>query len=112
MPRAKSKQELIPPQTSRSAQASSSALATRFSVLLLLATSLLGCSNYHHRAYRLEHPQVETEKYVINFVEADDEGWFWAPSQAAAALQSVAESAQARDTIVLVFIHGWHHSAA
>ncbi|MGO9932382.1 MAG: hypothetical protein ACLPV8_11295 [Steroidobacteraceae bacterium] len=88
------------------------ALPKCISLLLKLAAPLLGCSNYHHRAYRLDHPQIQSEKYVLNFVEADDEGWFWAPPQAAAALQSVSESAQARDTIVLLFIHGWHHSAA
>jgi len=100
------KQKVIAPRASRSA------MATYISALLTLVAPLLGCSNFHHRAYRLDHPQIQAEKYVLNFVEADDEGWFWAPTQAAAALRSVAESAQSRDTIVLVFIHGWHHSAA
>ena len=92
--------------------ASRSTVGKSTSLLLMLTASLLGCSNFHHRAYRLDHPQIQEKEYLLNFVEADDEGWFWAPSQAAAALKSVSESAQSRDTIVLVYIHGWHHSAA
>ena len=94
--------------------ASAISLARAFSAPILLAGVLLGCSNFHHRAYRLEHPQLQDpeSKFVLNFVEADDEGWFWDPSQAKAALQTVKDSADSRDTIVLVYAHGWHHSAA
>ena len=79
---------------------------------IVIGATALGCSNYHHRAYRLGEPQVQEPTYTLNFVEADDEGWFWDPSQAFSALKSVETSAASSDTIVLVYVPGWHHNAA
>jgi hypothetical protein len=98
-----------PPVRSR---ASPISLVRDVTALILLTGMLLGCSNFHHQAYRLKHPQIQDSDYVLNFVEADDEGWFWDPSQAKSALQTIKDSADSRDTIVLVYTHGWHHSAA
>lgn len=86
----------------------------RTGVLLLLCASLIaaGCSSYLHKAYRSgENATVETPAYTLQFIEADDEGWFWDPRQAQDALDLVQRKVRERNTIVLVFIHGWHHSA-
>lgn len=73
---------------------------------------LTGCSTYRHEPYRAdEKTSVEARDYALHFIEADDEGWFWDPSQADRALELVEAKVAERNTIVVVFIHGWHHSA-
>lgn len=82
--------------------------------LLLLCACLIatGCSSYRHQAYRTgPRATVEAPEYTLQFVEADDEGWLWDPQQAEDALELVRRKVRDRNTIVLVFIHGWHHSA-
>jgi hypothetical protein len=76
------------------------------------SATIVACSGYRHQAYRLDDKSKVSEPlYDIYFVEADDEGWFWQPAQAERALQAVAQSAEVRDTFVLLFVHGWHHSS-
>lgn len=73
---------------------------------------LAGCSSYRHQPYRAgEKTSVEARDYSLHFIEADDEGWFWDPSQADRAIELVEAKVAERNTIVVVFIHGWHHSA-
>lgn len=77
-----------------------------------MTAALIACSGYRHEAYRLdEKSKVSEERFDLYFVEADDEGWFWQPEQADLALEAVEQSAAARDTFVLLFVHGWHHSS-
>jgi hypothetical protein len=77
------------------------------------AVLLVGCSGYRHEIYRgKEKSTVSSPKYELHFVEADDEGWFWEPEQANRALEAVEASAARRNTFVLLFVHGWHHSAS
>ncbi len=86
--------------------------ATMIRVLLSVSLILTGCSSYRHHPYRsAEKTTVEREEYTLHFIEADDEGWFWDPSQATRAIELVRDKVEERNTIVLVFIHGWHHSA-
>lgn len=71
-----------------------------------------GCA---HEAHRLPphsslHPP-ETPEFHLQFVEADDEGWFWQTEQAIQALDQVRASIEKQDTIVVLYVHGWHHSA-
>jgi hypothetical protein len=81
-------------------------------LLCVCLVALEGCSAYRHQPYRAaDRTSVETENYTLHFVEADDEGWFWDPGQANQALELVRRKAAERNTIVVVFIHGWHHSA-
>jgi hypothetical protein len=47
----------------------------------------------------------------VRFVESDDNGWFWDKSQAAGTMDLIRASASRMDTFVIVFVHGWHHSA-
>jgi len=82
-------------------------------LLLLLACFLtVGCASYRHQQFRAESKTtVETADYALHFIEADDEGWFWESDQAHTAIELVRRKVQQRNTIVLVFVHGWHHSA-
>lgn len=82
------------------------------SAMAVAATVLLFACSYRHHAYRLdEKSKVPESTFDLHFVEADDEGWFWQPSQATKALEAVQQSADERNTFVLLFVHGWHHSA-
>ncbi|MGH8251485.1 MAG: hypothetical protein ACREVI_12450 [Steroidobacteraceae bacterium] len=81
-------------------------------VLVVAATFGLTSCGYRHEAYRLdERSKVAEELFDLHYVEADDEGWFWQPEQADLALEAVEQSAERRDTFVLLFVHGWHHSS-
>ena len=77
---------------------------------LALLISAVGCSGYRHRQWRTADEPGNSE-YTLRFVEADDEGWFWDPRQAHEALRLIRNTVARRDTIVLTFVHGWHHSA-
>ena len=75
------------------------------------ALTLIACG-YRHEAYRLDQKSKSQEGHFdLYYVEADDEGWFWQPEQAELALKAVEDSARDRDTFVLLFVHGWHHSS-
>ena len=79
---------------------------------LLFAGLLAGCS-YEHVAHRPgEHAATPGNGFSLHYVEADDDGWLWHASQASAALAAIREAAAKEDTIVLLYVHGWHHSAA
>lgn len=78
----------------------------------LIAMGLCSCSGYQHQAYRLGGKSVvRTDDYELHFVESDDYGWFWEPAQATRALDAVRDSVLDQDTIILIFVAGWHHSA-
>ncbi len=48
-----------------------------------------------------------------NFVvQLDDDGLFWDVAHAQRVLHTVGRSAESANTIVSVFVHGWHHNAA
>ena len=80
--------------------------------LAVAAALIAGCAGYLHEPYRLgDKSPVVDERFDLYFVEADDEGWFWQADQANRALDAVRRSAAARNTFVLLFVHGWHHSA-
>lgn len=76
--------------------------------LLLLLGLLTSCS-FRHEQFRAGERATEPDP-EIHFVEADDYGWFWEPQQAVSALDAVRSSAQT-DTIVVLFVAGWHHTA-
>lgn len=77
-----------------------------------VTAALIACTGYRHEAYRLDEKSKTQEKlFDLYFVEADDEGWFWQPEQADLALEAIEQSAKERDTFVLLFLHGWHHSS-
>jgi len=78
----------------------------------LVALMVSGCPSAYHEPARLgDRAHISKIEYDLYFVEADDEGWFWEPAQADQAFGAIAESVAVRDTIVVTFVHGWHHSA-
>jgi hypothetical protein len=88
-----------------------SALLT-LALAVAAAAALIACTGYRHEAYRVDSKsKVSEDHFDLYYVEADDEGWFWQPKQANLALKAVEQSAQARDTFVFLFVHGWHHSS-
>jgi hypothetical protein len=71
---------------------------------------LLSACGFAHRSHRqaggaLLHPN----DFVL---QVDDHGSFWDPEIPARALASIAQSARTTNTIVILVVHGWHHSAA
>ena len=65
----------------------------------------------HHPEDQANSPLKEPDDFVI---QVDDEGTFWDKSSSSVdlrALQHIAECASRTNTIVTVFIHGWHHNA-
>jgi len=86
--------------------------ALRLVLGVLILVSTWSCSNYQHKAFRLgDKALVHTDDYDLRFVEADDYGWLWDPAQATDAFEAVRVSVADRDTIVLIFVAGWHHSS-
>lgn len=87
----------------------------RFAALIcvvLIVAAIAGCSSYRHRQYRAgEATQATTEHYTLHFIEADDEGWLWEPEQATQALELVKQQVERDNTLVVVFVHGWHRSS-
>jgi pimeloyl-ACP methyl ester carboxylesterase len=78
----------------------------------LMLTSLLSLSCTANRMYRPvsveEHPD-----YSLAFVEFDDQGELWAPSQLEKALGLLEEgSRSALGTALVLFVHGWNNSAS
>lgn len=87
------------------------AIAIGVTVLALL--SLAGCSSYRHCMWRPGDQAVEEKpgQYTLRFIEADDEGWFWNRDQAEDAMNLIRTTLRESDTVVVTFVHGWHHSA-
>lgn len=71
---------------------------------------LVGC-DYGHKQYRQgrDIPPPGTTPLVI---EIDDYGRFWNPKTADATLDAIAEASSNKNTVVMTFIHGWHHNAS
>ncbi len=71
---------------------------------------LLGSCGYAHKNYNQEGGAlVHPNDFVI---QVDDYGSFWDPEIPARAIDSIAQSARSTNTIVIVVVHGWQHSAA
>lgn len=90
-------------------RAVSDGLILRSVAFALVCSALLGCTA--HRMYRPISIE-EYPDYSLAFIELDDQGELWAPSQVERALDLI-ERKQARSPIALqVFVHGWNNSAA
>ena len=77
--------------------------------LLAFAAFFGGCALYNR-----PFPPVRFDApgYALRSVQLDDFGTFWDVQQADSVLAEVESSWQATNTLVVVFIHGWHHNAA
>lgn len=93
--------------------------------------ALLLCACIAHRQYRTEyeacrdaasphcpasalhlHDQEAEDGYALGFVELDDQGQLWDRAQMWAVLGHLQEAVASDDLLVVVFVHGWKHSAA
>ena len=79
--------------------------AISLSVLMVLGACGYAHRNFDQTGGLLGHPH----DFVI---QVDDYGSFWDPEIPAQALAAIAHSARTTNTIVIVVVHGWHHSAA
>ena len=50
--------------------------------------------------------------YLLGFIEFDDQGQAWDRGQANAVMDAISEEAARNDVLLVVFVHGWKHSAA
>lgn len=67
-----------------------------------------GCT-YGHKAYRPNLPYSNTHELAV--VEFNDQGEPWDPDQVRNAVRLVSEKSNQENTIVLIYVHGWHHNA-
>ena len=74
----------------------------------LLAFAWTGCSMYHRPFSQEGGPMAGDLDFVL---QVDDYGTFWDRTVAENALNRVAVEAERTNTVVLVFVHGWHHNA-
>lgn len=80
-------------------------------IIILCATILLtGCSLYHH-PFNTAKSVVTSSAYDLRIVQADDFGSFWDKQAADEVISEVQTDSQSANTIVVVFVHGWHHNA-
>lgn len=81
-------------------------------ITVALVAVLWSCSSYRHQQWRdASTSQEDNDRYSLRFIESDDEGWFWNPRQATDSMQLIRDKLGKRQTLVVVFVHGWHHSA-
>ena len=81
----------------------------RVGALPVVAMLLSACAMYHKPFAPPPAPIVDQVDYIL---QADDAGKFWDASVAEAALRDIEVSATKTNTIVVVYVHGWHHNAA
>ncbi|WP_426212609.1 hypothetical protein [Massilia sp. TWP1-3-3] len=65
-------------------------------------------------AYRTDYIKQEGGRFhePKDFVvQVDDDGKIWDKQAAERAVDTIRSSAKSKNTIVLVFVHGWHHNA-
>ena len=70
---------------------------------------LASCTLYHKNFPQKNSPFDPDSDFVI---QIDDYGSFWDPEVPARALKKIAAESSRTNTIVMLFIHGWHHNAA
>jgi hypothetical protein len=52
------------------------------------------------------------QRYLLGFIEFDDQGQLWDRRQMSTVLDTIEREATARELLIVVFAHGWKHSAA
>ena len=58
------------------------------------------------------HPDGRGSTFLLSFIEFDDQGQLWDRGQMRAVLTAISEATATRELLIVVFIHGWKHSAA
>jgi hypothetical protein len=65
-----------------------------------------------HAIQEYADPASQDAAYTLGFVEFDDQGELWNREQMWAVLNLANERAASEDLLIMVFAHGWKHSAA
>ena len=100
--------------------------------VLIVAASLLGCTP--HKIYQSDlnlcesaSPQTECKQsvlqkyvnpaepekeYLLGFIEFDDQGQLFNRQQMRVVLDELNKEASSKDLLMIVFVHGWKHSAS
>ena len=78
--------------------------------LSILLPGLLGCTaNKMHRPVSVQ----EEPDFTLAFVEFDDQGEMWDPTQLSRAVKVIEElNRSEKGCIVVTYIHGWQHNAS
>ncbi len=63
-----------------------------------------------HALQRL--PTASGNRYLLGFVEFDDQGQLWDRKQMSDVVGTLAAEAGTKELLMVVFVHGWKHSAA
>jgi pimeloyl-ACP methyl ester carboxylesterase len=78
-------------------------------LLLALILALTGCVKAKlHRPENIERQ----DDYALAFIEFDDHGEPWAPSQLERTVELIEQSNHKGRTLTLLFVHGWHNDAS
>lgn len=57
-------------------------------------------------------PTTNDNRYLLGFIEFDDQGQLWSRKQMAAVVGKLAAEAGTKEMLMVVFAHGWKHNAA
>jgi hypothetical protein len=57
-------------------------------------------------------PAEDGSSYRLDFIEFDDQGQLWDRTQMTSVIDSLLTEAATKDLLMVVFVHGWKHSAA
>lgn len=78
-----------------------------FAIMAFMALSV-SCAMYH-KNFTQENGPFDAERDFV--IQIDDYGSFWDSEIPDRALKKISEESQRTNTIVVLFIHGWHHNA-
>jgi pimeloyl-ACP methyl ester carboxylesterase len=67
---------------------------------------------HEHALQEFKDPAHPDAGYLLGFIEFDDQGQLHDRDQMAAVVEKLNEEAASRDLLMVVFVHGWKHSAA
>ena len=85
-------------------------LAITFLVMIPIISLLTGCCTF--RASRqLQGGPIQGGEVKLGVVELDDQGRFWNKSEVTQVTDLVRKAALSGGATIVVFVHGWHHSA-
>lgn len=57
-------------------------------------------------------PTAKGNRYLLGFIEFDDQGQLWDRRQMSGVVDKLAHEAGTKELLMVVFVHGWKHSAA
>ncbi|MGD8558241.1 MAG: esterase [Gammaproteobacteria bacterium] len=64
-----------------------------------------------HALQEVADPDDPANRFLLGFIEFDDQGQLWNRDQMNAVVTKINEQAADSDVLMVVFVHGWKHSA-